>query len=216
MNNDKEDLDLARKQSAKRIRKWAVAQTLLTLIIAGITLTTMSYVYYNTISKVIEPADGQIEYAKFPRLDSLVNQMTIMSAAIDSLRHFQRQETTSAMISQDLQLWIDSLTHVAAKVKTINDAISPQSVTEIITLQRLGDKYIQLLQTIGELKADIKEAQLKSDDALGKHAARINDELDRFTPMIWGMLSVIALIVIQNVWTQRSQRREQRQEETNV
>lgn len=139
------------------------------------------------------------------RTDSL---FTILSATLDSLMQPQVQDTSAVVRIRDVSYLFDTLAHLSQQVGALNAAITPQNAMGIVTLQRLGDRYEMLTQTVAGLRSDLEKSRLASERTLADHAARINSELNRFTPMIWGMLGTIVLIVIQNVWTQRKKKEE--------
>lgn len=181
-------------------------QTVLQWMTPAIALVTLIYGFTLMFTAVTpsSPTDSQPYVATrlLTRLENLAVELDSLKESLDSRPQLQGDTSASGHMA-DLKPLQDSLRILSGNVRLLNDAITPQSMTEIVTLQRLGDRYEQLMQSNKDLKSDIEKHQLASERALRDHAASIDSELDRFTPMIYGMLGTIVLIVIQNFMVQR-------------
>ena len=188
-------------------RKLQKSLMLITMILAMLTVfyATFSYLEKKSLFRAASP-DNTVVQMKV-RLNNMGALLDSLKGSPDFLLQLQR-DTLAGVLPVEMKPLQDSLRAMSRRVKQLTDAITPQSIIEIIALQRLGDRYEMLTQTVAELKSDLEKSQLTSERTLANHTARINSELNRFTPMIWGMLGTIVLIVIQNIWTQRKKKEE--------
>ena len=136
-----------------RKEKLLYRQRLLSVAIVVMVLTTSIYTFTQVVfTEERDPlsyegtsAEGMI-YRQIARLDSMAVLLDAVKGRLDSLSHLQ-VDTSASVLSMDMKPWQDSLRILSGSVELLNDAITPQSITEIITLQRLGDRYEQLMQS---------------------------------------------------------------------
>jgi hypothetical protein len=193
-----------------RRNTWLVVIRLATYLAAAFTFTFMLFQIISSTGKWLQRAyvDTSLKEEwseERHRTDSLFD---VIMATVDSLTQPQVQDTSEVVRVRDVSYLFDTLTQLSKKVDALSKAITPQNATGIVTLQRLGDRYEILTQTVENLKSDVEKSRLANERMLADHAARVDAELNRFTPMIWGMLVTVVLIVIQNVWTQRKKKEE--------
>ncbi len=202
------DREVNEQEVVKLLRsKWYPLQWWLSYGIAlAAALTVASGFFSLNIVDIITSSPPMTVEGRITQLEMKLDGMIIQIESLENNLMIMPQllsDTSVGVLPVEMKQLGDSLRAVSGRVKQLTDAITPQSMTEIITLQRLGDRYEQLTQSIKDLKSDIEKSQLSFERMLRNHATRVDSELDRFSPMIWGMLCTIVLIVIQNLWTQR-------------
>ena len=195
----KEQIDQIRRVKVKRDRSRKIS-VLISMVAGMVAVVTTFYAFSNFLwgeQGLSLRESGELAQKATAQLDSLES---VMGSLQDQVRSLMAASRLPDSVPAELRPLQDSLKALSLNVAILTDAISPKSMTEVMTLQRIGDRYELLSQDIADLKADMNRLSANYNQRLQDYAAQLNAELDRLMPVIWGLLIAVVAGIFGNLW----------------